>query len=172
MPGQPGEMGGEVGPERWRGLVPPLLLRHAHGQELAAPGDQGVQVLGGRIRARAQRRLDLGGEARQHPGIQAVGLGQDVAAAGEVAHLPRIDHHRRQPRGRQGGIHGPFVAAAGFQHEAGGLQGLGPADQAAVARRGVADAPRVPGRVHRDIQMIARDIHAEIPGLGHFGTLR
>ena len=121
---QPGQMGVDVGPERWRGLVPPLLLRHADGEELAPPGNQGVQVLGGRIRARAQRRLDLGSEAGQHPGVEAVGLGQDVAAAGEVAHLPRIDHHRRQPGAGQGRIDRPLVAAAGLQHDAGRRVGL------------------------------------------------
>ena len=169
--GQPGQVGVEVGPERWRGLVAPLLLGHADGEELAPPGNQGVQVLGGRIRARTQRRLDLGGEAGQHPGVEPVGLGQDVAAAGEVAHLPRIDHHRRQPGRDERGVHGPLVAAAGLQHEARGLERPRAVDQRGVARGRVGDAPGVLGRMHRDIQMIAGDVQAEIRGLGHFGTL-
>ena len=127
-PRQPGQVGIEVSPEGRRGLVAPLLLRHADGEELAAAGDQGVQVLGGGIWARAHRRLDLGGEAGQHPGIQAVGLGQDVAAAGEVAHRPRIDHRHRQPGAGQGRIDRLLVAAAGLQHDAGGLQRPRPAD--------------------------------------------
>ena len=52
-----------------------------------------------------------------------------------------------------------------------GCSARAPADQAGVARRGVGDPPGVPGRVHRDIQVIAGDVQAEIRGLGHFGTL-
>ena len=149
---EPGQVGVEAGPERWRGLVAPLLLRHADGEELAAPGDQGVQVVGGGIWARTQRRLDLGGEAREHPGVEAVGLGQDVEAAGEVAHRPRIDHHRRQPGRDERGVHGPLVAAAGLQARSwraaapahGGLRWRGPWACWGRARRPASGAPRCP----------------------------
>ena len=171
--GQPGQMGVEVGARGGQpGLMAALLLRGAHALELPAPGEQGVEVLGGGVGARAQRRLDLGREARQHPGVEAVGLGQDVAAAGEVAHLPRIDQRHRQPRGDQRGIHGALVAAAGLQHEPGGLQGLRPAHERGLADGRVGDPPGGLGRVHRDIQMIAGNIHAEIRRLRHSGTLR
>lgn len=65
-------------------MVP--LLGHAHGEELAVPGDQGVEVLSGGVQARTHRGLDLGRQAGQPPSVEAVGLSQDVAAAGEVAH--------------------------------------------------------------------------------------
>ena len=150
----------------------PLLLGHAHGQELAPASDQGVQVAGGHIWARAHRGLDLGREAGQHPGVEPIGLGQNVAAAGEVAHLPRIDHHRRQPRGDQRRVDRLLVAATGFQHDPGGLQGLRAAHQRGMPCGGVGDPPGVLRGVARDIQMIAGDVQAEIRGLGHFGTLR
>ena len=68
----------------------------------------------------------------------AIGLGQGAVGAGEVADLARIDHDHRQAR--QGGHHGPLVAAAGFQHDAGGPQGL-PADPASGAGRRASAAP-------------------------------
>ena len=108
-------------------------------------------MLGGGIWARAHRGLDLGGEAREPPGVAAVGLGQDVAAAGEVAHLPRIDLRRGQPGGDQGGIDRLLVAAAGFQHDPGGLQRPRPAHQCGVAGGRVGDPPGGLGRMHGDI---------------------
>ena len=104
----------------------PLLLGDPGRQELAPAGDQGVQFLTGGRGARAERRLDLGREARQHLRVHVVRLGQDIAAAGEVAHLARIAHDHRQPGRVQGRVHGPLVAARGFQHQAGGVVGLAP----------------------------------------------
>ena len=170
--GEPGQVSVDVGPDHGRGQRAPLLLGDPSRQELAPAGDQGVQFLTGGRGARAERRLDLGREARQHLRVHVVRLGQDVAAAGEVAHLARIAHDHRQPGGMQRRIHGALVAAGGFQHQAGGVVGLGPADQAGVARRRVGHAPALIGRIDRHLQVVARDIDTETHRVGHSGTLR
>ena len=92
-------MGVDVGPDDGRRQGTPLLLGDPGRQELAPAGDQGVQLLTGGRGARPQRRVDLGREARQHLRVHVVRLGQDIAAAGEVAHLARIAHDHRQPGG-------------------------------------------------------------------------
>ncbi len=102
-------------------------------------------------------------ESRQHPGVEAVGFGQDVAAAGEVAHLPRIDHHRRQPGRDERGVDRPLVAATGFQHDPGGLQRLARRTSAAIRHASCVGWHATSMRGRRP---------AEIRGLGHFGTLR
>ena len=65
-----------------------------------------------------------------------------------------------------------LIAPGGFQHHAGGLVALRPADQAGVARRGVGHPPRLVGRKDRHLQLIARDIQANKQRVGHFGTLQ
>ena len=101
-------------------------------------------------------------EARQHAGIQPIGLGQDAVGAGEVADLARIDADDRQAGRGQGGQHGPLVAAASFQHDADRPQRLEPPLQAPQA------APRARHRPGRP-----RGLHGHVqPGLRHINPYR
>ena len=159
---QEGQMDIDVGPDVRGGLAAPVLLGPPRAQELPTPGDQRAQVPRGRLGARAHGRLDGGGEAREHLGIQRVGLGQDAVGAGEVAHLAWVDHRDRQARRLQRRHHRLLIAAAGLQHEAPTPLRAHPPAQGGVAGRSVRHPPGSPGRVDGHIQVIPGDIDAEI----------
>ena len=50
------------------------------------------ELLGFSRRQRSRLWPNSLGESRQHPGVDAVRLGQDARGFREIAHLPRIDH--------------------------------------------------------------------------------
>ena len=95
-----------------------ILLRRQHLDEWSAARQEGGQRLRLRIRQGAQRRAQHLGEVRQHLGIEGVGFGQLPRGFGKIAHLPRVDHDDRHPRGRQDPRDRDLQSAGGFQdHE-------------------------------------------------------
>jgi hypothetical protein len=87
-----------------------------HLQQLAAAPEGGLQVLRGLVRQGPRHGLHAGAEEGEHLGIDPVGLRQATERAGEVAHLPGIDHGDGEAGRRQGRGHRGFEAAGGFEH--------------------------------------------------------
>ena len=139
-------------------VAAPLLLGRAGRDQLAPPATEELEVLDRSAGLGAQRGSDLRREPRQHAGIDAVGLGQDAVGAGEVADLAGIDSDDRQAGRGQGGHHGALVAAAGFQHDAGGPQRLEPPLQAPQAAPRARHCPRRPRGIHGHVQSGLRHI--------------
>ena len=83
-----------------------VVLLDADGGELAAAGDQRIQlalILRALLR---QARLGQLGELHQHPGVDPVGLGQDAATFGEVSYAAGMDQGHWQPASSNASISG------------------------------------------------------------------
>ena len=93
-----------------------------------------------------------------HRRVQSVGLGQPSGGAGKLAHLPRIDHRRDQPRLAQHQPQRPLIPAGGFQHDAFGAQWPQPRDQPGIAGRLMAHREAGLQRTHRLVQTILRNV--------------
>jgi hypothetical protein len=156
----------DVAPDRWQGGVQALPLRREHAHELAPPGQQGAQLLGLGVGQRARCGLHHLGEAREHLGVEGVGLGQLANGAGEVAHLARIDHRHRQPSLRQGRDQGHFAPAGGFQDDEGRGQRPEASDEVGDAALIVRGDPLPGGRAHGDIQLRFGDVNPNVAGEG------
>lgn len=89
-------------------------LAPAHGQ-----GGQGGQARLHRIRCRARRRPQTLGHERQHPGVDAVGLGKQAEAAGEGAGLTRIDPGGENAGGGKPRDERAFQPAGSLEDDAG-----------------------------------------------------
>ena len=107
----------------------PVALGGQHLHQLAATGDQRLELLALRVGQGARLGLDALGELRQDPRVDAVGLGQLSAGLSEVAHLARIDSPRRDAGAKQRGQQLAFVAAGGFQHHQRGTRRRQPLEQ-------------------------------------------
>ncbi|MCY1245484.1 hypothetical protein D9M72_586380 [compost metagenome] len=89
---------------------------------MATAQHQSLQALQGLVGQRLDESTALGAlvqhpsECRQHPGIQAVGLGQRAHGTGEVARLARVDHRHVQACSLQRTGSLELVAPRGFQH--------------------------------------------------------
>ena len=156
--GQRGGQGVEAQVQVGTVVAAPLLLGRAVRDQLAPAAAEELEVLDGGAGLGPQRGPHRGREPRQHARVQPVGLGQDAVGAGEVASLARIDDDDWQASGAQGGDHGPLVATAGFQHDAGRPQRLElprqPPQAAACAR----DRPGRPRGLHGHVQLGLRHI--------------
>jgi hypothetical protein len=127
---QPADVGAQIPPH----LAPPrprqaLALGVEHLEQLPAAGEQGLELLGGRIRQRSGGGPDARGEEREHLGIDAVGLGQPAERLREGAHLARIDDGDRESGRGERGRHRRLVAARGFEHHQGDGLGLTRGDE-------------------------------------------
>ena len=139
-------------------VAAPLLLGRAVVDQLAPPATEDLEVLDHLRGLGPHRRPHFSGEAGQDLGVQPVGLGQAPEGPREVVRLARIDHDHRQAGRGQGGDHEPLVAAAGFQHDAGGLQRLELLLQAAQAAPRAWHRPGRPRGLDRDVQLRLRHI--------------
>jgi hypothetical protein len=79
-------------------LPQPIALRLQHLEQLATAREQRLELLGLRIRQRADLRPDALREQREQIGVDPIRLGELSRRFGKVAHLPRIHHHDRQIR--------------------------------------------------------------------------
>lgn len=66
-----------------------------HVDDLASPGDDLAEGLGGGVWLRPPLRTDALGEQGDHGGIELVGFGQAAARASEVADLAGVDRQHR-----------------------------------------------------------------------------
>ena len=138
---QPGDMGRDAGLHRRQCRVEPLALGSEHGHDLAAPAQQGAQLLRPGIGHRLRGWPDHLGEAGEHLCIQVVGLGQLSDAACEVAHLARVDDSSGHPGTRQGRDERHLAPPGRFEHHQRRGQGLQARDQRAQPHlRGTARA--------------------------------
>ena len=88
---------------------PPAGRRGAEGGRLGGGGSGSV------------RRPLIG----QHPGVEAVGFGENATGAGKVAHLAGIDDADGQAALVAMSHEGALIAAGGFAHEMDGGSGKG-----------------------------------------------
>jgi hypothetical protein len=107
----------EIAPDGRAGDLEAIPLGGEHLDELPAPGEQGVEGLGGFIGERLGRRPDPLREEREHLRVDGVGLSQLAGGASEVPHVPRIDLNDRESSGRERGYQGGFVPAGRFHDD-------------------------------------------------------
>ena len=93
-----------------------VALGGEHLQQLVAPVDQRLEFLALGLGHLPGRRLDVLGKARQHAGVDTVGLGLLAQGAGEMMHLARIDYPHLDPGRVQRYAQRPRIAARGLQH--------------------------------------------------------
>ena len=104
------------------GLLQTIGLHRAQFDELPTTDDE-FRQLG--LLGRKERRptwFRLLSEARDDGGVEAIGLGQDPQALGEIADTLGIDDRDPIPGVEQGTRHGAFVSPGGFQHDGGLLR--------------------------------------------------
>jgi hypothetical protein len=95
----------------------PIPLRLEHLEQLPAPGEERVELLGFRVGDRAQRGAHHLGEAGEEVGVDAIGLRELARRLGEVADLARVHHDYRERHGGEAGDREQLVVARGFQHD-------------------------------------------------------
>jgi hypothetical protein len=96
-------------------LLPTIGLHRAKVQELSPTHDQIDELLLLLRQFAEPSRIDVLSELGQHPRVEAIGLGENPQAFGEVTHLPRVDYRDAIPGFNQFRNDDPFVAAGGFQ---------------------------------------------------------
>jgi hypothetical protein len=101
-------------PEDLAGAIP-LALQHL--EELAPPGEQGLELLRLVGRDKLHRGTNHVGEASQNVRVDAVRLRELARRLGEVAHLPRVHHHHGQRRRREGGHAQQLVPSRRLEHD-------------------------------------------------------
>ena len=79
-------------------VMGPVLFGHDHLHDLASPGDQKQQGLGCVVAQGPELGLGSNHKARDHLGIDRIGLGPLSQGVGIGADLRRIDHQNRQSR--------------------------------------------------------------------------
>lgn len=174
------DLGGEHGDERLQrgthapvaGLAQAVLLRRAHGDEIAPSGNERLQRLTRFIRQGA--RLGAHGlrEGGNRPGIKPVGLGQLPGGAGVIPHLARVDHRHRQPCGGQFSGRPQLQPAGGLQHHQSGGEGREALEKGAQASFIISNLENLTGgqgAVQALFGDIDADIHAHEPILADAG---
>ena len=90
---------------------------------------------------RSGLQLQQGSHARQHRGVQTVGLGQCADRFGETARLTGIDLGARKARRGQHALEGPVIGTGRLEHDA-IHRGVGqPFDESPVAAFVVDETP-------------------------------
>ena len=90
--------------------------------ELAAPGDEGIELDHGGIGLWRQSRSELAAIIGQEPSIDGIGLGPQAFGPGEVAGLAGVEHGEANAGLVKGLDEGPMVRPGGLTHD---LHGTG-----------------------------------------------
>jgi len=157
---EPGDVAPDVllGPRR--GHPEAIFLGADHLDDLPSAVVEVLELLGLQVLEGAQLGADGLGEARDDPGVDGVGFGQQPHGAGKVADLPGVDDHNGQGRQGQGVDRGPDKAAGGLQDDGMGTQWLEEAHQGCQSLFGVGEALKLCGGTHSDHQLFFGDIDA------------
>ena len=146
------------------------LLGGAHGDELAAAGDEVDQRLPLGVGQRTWFGANAGREAGDGLGVEAIGLGQAPRGTGEVAHLAGIDDGNRQLRRTEFSRDAQLQPTGGLEHDETGRGSAQPVAQPGKALGAVVEArgnavgqpmriePRL-GDIDADENLTFRDPH-------------
>ena len=161
---EPADVLADVAAQVGGGHAQTVLLRDQHLEELAAPGQQGLQGLGGVIGEGPRRWPYALSEQRQDLGIDRVRLGQLPRRPSEGADLAGIgDDDGHAGRGQRGGD-GMLVAAGCFEDYERGAQRANLPQQGLDARLIVGTDPTRSRRSHGHIQGRFRHVDADKHG--------
>jgi hypothetical protein len=100
----------EAGANRRVRQPPPMALSHQHPEELASSLQQRVKLLRRLVWKRAGHGAHRFGAVRDEPRIERVGLRQLAGRLGNITHLTRVPHGKRQLGNGEGGHPGALPA--------------------------------------------------------------
>lgn len=164
LPGQHGQMTIDRGPnEGIGGGGTPVVLADAVLDEVLAATDPIGQLSFTSGRQRGWGWLGLGAVARDHLRIDRIGFRPPALAAGEIAHMRRIDHGRRDVVRVQGQHQVAVVGAGRFQDDHGLVGAADLRNQPVPAGRGIGKPLTARGRCAGHVEMRLGDINAK-PG--------
>ena len=143
------------------GRLEAIPLGGQHLDQLAAPGEQGVERLDRLVGQRPGLRSYPLGKEREDPGVDGVSLGELAGRLGKGSYLAGIDDHQREPHRGQRGHEGRFVATGGFEHDQGGRERLTVGDELADPLLGVGDAAGLAAGQAGELELGLRDINAD-----------
>jgi hypothetical protein len=117
-----GDVFADLPPERVARLAPerleePRFLGAEHLLHLLLAGEEIAQRVLRRGRERPALGLDARAKGGEHVGVERVGLRELAGRLREVAHLPRIHHHDRQPSTPERGDDAPLIPARRLDHD-------------------------------------------------------
>ena len=118
---QPAQVGRNPLPDSIRGAIQAMLFGSLHRQHLAAPRQQGRQLLCLGSGEHAQGRLNDLRKAGQHLRIERIRLGPRPRRLGKVPDLARIHHDHGPGRVHQCPHQESFQPSGGFHHDQGGV---------------------------------------------------